>query len=74
MDAAMSDREKGAPATRRYWSVWHVAAVLIGFVVAVVVFRYTGDSDVVLALGSGAGIALAGWVLAYLHLRQPRDL
>jgi hypothetical protein len=39
-----------------------------------VVFRYTGDSDVVLALGSGAGIALAGWILAYLHLRQPRDL
>ena len=66
--------EQPRSSTRQYWSVWHVAAVLIGFIVAVVVFRYTGDSDVVLALGSGAGIGLAGWFLAYLHLRQPRDL
>jgi hypothetical protein len=51
-----------------------VTAVLIGFVVAIIVFRYTGDSDIVLAIGSGAGIGLVGWLLAYFHLRQPRDL
>ena len=71
----MADRtEQKTSSTKRYWSAWHVAAVLIGFVVAAVVFRYTGDSDVVLALGSGAGIGLVGWILAYLHLRQPREL
>ena len=72
----MSDQKKEAPvsSTRHYWSGWHVTAVLVGFAVAIVVFRYTGDSDVVLALGSGAGIGLVGWLLAYFHLRQPRDL
>lgn len=67
-------QETQGSSTQRYWSVWHVAAVVVGFIVAIVVFRYTGDSDVVLALGSGTGIGLIGWFLAYLHLRQPRDL
>jgi len=72
----MIDKDRNGPAstTKRYWSPFHIAAVLAGFIVAIAVFRYTGDSDVVLAIGSGAGIGLIGWLLAYLHLRQPRDL
>jgi hypothetical protein len=67
-------QEPSAKQTRRYWTIWHVAVVFAALVVAITVFRYTGDSDVVLAIGSGAGTGLVGWLFAHLHLRQPRDL
>ena len=62
------------PKPRRYWSPFHIAAVLFAFVVAIAVFRYTGDSDVVLAAGTGAGAGLISWLLAHFHANAPRDL
>lgn len=65
---------KPGKARRRYWSPWHIAAVVLAFAVAILVFRYTGDADVILAVGSGAGVGLVAWLLAHFHLSAPRDL
>lgn len=51
----------------RRWSVWHVLAVLLAFAVCTAVFRYTGDSDLFLAIGSGLGTGMLAWLLAHLH-------
>lgn len=59
---------------RRYWTPWHIAAIVLAFIVAIIVFRFTGDADVMLAAGSGAGVGLVGWLLAHFHLSVPRDL
>ena len=69
----MSDTEPKPAPTRRYWTAWHVAAILLGFVIAGAIFRYTGDADFVLAAGTGAGLGGLAWLLAHFHLSQPRD-
>ncbi len=70
----MSNSEEKPTPPRRYWTVWHVSALLLGFVIAGAIFRYTGDADFVLAAGTGAGIGGLAWLLAHFHLSQPRDL
>src|SRR5690348_7002399 len=52
---SLSDQPEGPP--RKWWSMWHVLAVLLAFAVCGTVFRYTGDADVFLALGSGVGFS-----------------
>lgn len=59
-----------AQPSRKWWSVWHVLAVFVAFAVCAAVFRYTGDSDVFLAIGSGAGTGLLAWLLAHLHVNR----
>jgi len=59
---------------RHYWTPWHIAAVVLAFVVAIVVFRFTGDADIIVAVGTGAGVGLIAWLLAHFHLSVPRDL
>jgi hypothetical protein len=70
----MSDTDPNAAPKRRYWTPWHIAAVLLGFVIAGVIFRYTGDADFMLAAGTGAGVGGLAWLLAHFHLSQPRNL
>ncbi len=70
----MSETNSDPTPKRRYWTTWHVAAILLGFVIAGAIFRYTGDADFVLAAGTGAGLGGLAWLLAHFHLSQPRDL
>ena len=50
--------------TRRVWSATarHTAAVMVGLIVFSVVFTYTGDADLLFAVGSG----IASGLLVYL--------
>lgn len=66
----MSLPDRSDEQSRRWWSMWHVFAVLLAFAVCGVVFRYTGDSDVFLALGSGVGAGALAWLLAHLHMNR----
>lgn len=43
----------------------HVAAFAVALIVGAIVVRYTGDTDVLPAIGSGLG----GGILAYLAVR-----
>ena len=54
------------PATaRHHWSIPHVAAVAIGIAVYFAIYSITGDSDLFIALATGAaGGALTWGVLA----------
>ena len=70
----MSDTQQNPAPKRRYWTAWHIAAIVLGFVIAGVIFRYTGDADFVLAAGTGTGAGGLAWLLAHFHLSQPRDL
>ena len=56
--------------TNRWWSPWHVLAVFLAFAVCTAVFRYTGDADVFLAIGSGLGTGLVAWSFAHLHVNR----
>lgn len=67
----MSKQSKTLKPEPRYWTVWYVVALLFAFAAAIDVFRYTGDFDVVLALGSAVGIGLFGWLAAHLHIDRP---
>lgn len=59
-----------------HWAWPHVVGVAIAIAVYFVVYRFTGDSDVFLALATGAGGMAATWAyIRFLALGRgrPRD-
>ncbi len=58
--ATPEDRPKKA-----HWSIPHVIGVLIAIVVYYVIFRFTGDSDLFIALATGAASAFTSWAILF---------
>jgi hypothetical protein len=54
-----------ADKSRPHWAWPHVIGVAIAIAVYFIVYRFTGDSDLLLALVSGAGGMAASW--AYIR-------
>jgi hypothetical protein len=50
----------------------HILAVLAGVIVCVLVFSYSGDADLFIALSSGLGAVCLVYLAAYLPARRPR--
>jgi len=51
-----------ADATRRHWSIPHVAAVALAIAAYFGIYSVTGDSDLFLALATGAAGGALTWV------------
>lgn len=51
-------------AKRRHWAIPHVAAVALAIAVYFVIYSITGDSDLFIALATGA----VGWGLSWAAL------
>ena len=45
----------------------HTAAVMAGLIVFAVIFTYTGDADLLYAIGSGIGSALLVYLAAHTY-------
>lgn len=50
-----------SPPQRRHWAFPHVAAVALAIVVYFIVYSVTGDSDLFLALATGAAGGALTW-------------
>jgi hypothetical protein len=51
-----------ANAIRRHWSIPHIAGVALAIAVYFAIYSITGDSDLFLALATGAASAALTWV------------
>lgn len=52
-------------ATKPHWAWPHVVGVVVAIAAYFVIYRYTGDSDLFIAVAMGAG----GMALTWLYLR-----
>jgi hypothetical protein len=66
------DRETYPQIQQRLWRMEHVLALLAAIVAAIAVYYYTGESEIFLAIGSGAGIGALTYIASWLHLRRTR--
>jgi hypothetical protein len=57
---------------QRLWRMEHVLALLAAIVAAIAVYYYTGESEIFLAIGSGAGFGALTFLASWLHLRRSR--
>jgi hypothetical protein len=66
--------QEAAVISRRAWrpQLQHMAAAVVGIVIFALVFTYTGDSDLLIALTSGMGGILMVYLLAQLS-SAPRE-
>ncbi|MGB8364121.1 MAG: hypothetical protein ACLQUZ_13490 [Rhizomicrobium sp.] len=48
-------------ATKPHWAWPHVVGVLVALIAYFVIFRFTGDSDLFIAIAMGAGGMVATW-------------
>jgi len=61
-----------SPKNKPHWSIPHVVGVLVALAVYIVIFAYSGDSDFLIALASGA-IGMAGtWAYFFSGMVGPR--
>ncbi len=51
--------------TKPHWAWPHVVGVLVALIAYFVIFRFTGDSDLFIAIAMGAGGMAATW--AYIR-------
>jgi hypothetical protein len=49
-------------ATRRHWSIPHIAAVALAIAAYFAVYSVTGDSDLFLAIATGAAGGALAWI------------
>ena len=56
----------------RAWRLRHVIAVIAGAICFAVVYVYTGDSDLLVAVASGLAMAAISYPAAYLSLALRR--
>ncbi len=54
---------------RSYFTFAHIAGVLAAIIAYFVIYKFTGDSDLMFAIGSGMGVWAVTWSLALLHWR-----
>lgn len=67
----MSDEQaRKRPSQRWYWRIEHIFAIAAAIVVGIIIFEFTGESELFLAIGSGMGIGMIAWITSYLHLRR----
>lgn len=55
---------------QRLLAAEHIAALVVAFAICAIVVRYTGDTDLLLAIGSGVGGGALAYLAARLHLRR----
>jgi hypothetical protein len=55
---------------KRILATEHIIAVLVAIVSGAIVVRYTGDSDLLLAAGSGVGSGALAFLATRLHSRR----
>lgn len=55
---------------RRIWRLEHVFALLTAIAVGIAIYRFTGETDIFLAVGSGVGMGAVTWIASWLHLRR----
>lgn len=56
--------------SQRLWATEHVIGVVAAFAICGIVVRYTGDTDLLLAIGSGLGGGALAYLMARLHLTR----
>ncbi len=52
------------------WRTEHVIALLAAIIVVIIVFQFTGESELFIAIGSGMGAGGLAWLLSWLHLQR----
>lgn len=57
-------------AERHNWRIEHIIALLVAIFVGIIVFKYTGDAEPFIAIGSGLGLGGLTWLLGHLHFRR----
>ncbi len=58
------------PGFARHSSIRHLLAVAAGLLVGMLVFFYTGDSDLIFALGSGVTAICLVYLVGHLHSQR----
>jgi hypothetical protein len=57
-----------APNDQPHWSIPHVIGVLAAVAVYLAIFAYSGDSDLLIAIATGAVSMLGSWVYLFSGL------
>ncbi len=55
-----------------HWAWPHVIAVAIAIVAYYFIFRYTGEADLLVAIGGAVAMGGAGWLAAWHYLFRAR--
>lgn len=55
-----------------HWALPHVIAVAIAIVAYIVIFRYTGDADILYTVALAAAMGGAAWVAAWTYFFRGR--
>lgn len=69
---SQSPQTSSAEPARRHWAIPHVAAVALAILAYLAIYSVTGDSDLFLALATGAAGGVMTWLglLAELWFRK----
>ena len=57
-----------APSEKPHWSVPHVIGVLVAVAVYILVYTFTGDSELLIAFATGAVSMFGTWVYLFSGL------
>ena len=64
--------DQQTPANKPHWAWPHAIAIVAGIVAYIVIFRYTGDADVLYTIALAVAMGGAAWVAAWTYLFRAR--
>ena len=67
-----SPMDQQTPPSKPHWAWPHVIAVVAGIVAYFVIFRYTGDADILPTIALAVAMGGAAWVAAWAYLFRAR--
>jgi len=57
-----------AASEKAHWSIPHVIGILVAIVVYIVVYSFTGDSELLIAFATGAVSSFGAWLYLFSGL------